>query len=54
MRASMLDGLERGKPMELEHLSGAVVRLGQQAGVHTPTHAFVLAALSPSAKDPSD
>lgn len=49
MRASMLDDLERGRRLELEHLSGAVVRLGAEAGLATPTHAFVLSALSPYA-----
>lgn len=49
MRASMLDDLERSKPLELDGLSGAVVRLGRAAGIPTPTHAFALAALSPHA-----
>lgn len=47
MRASMLDDLERGKRLELDHLSGAVVRLGDQAGIPTPTHRIVRAALYP-------
>mgnify|MGYP000371513334 CR=1 FL=1 len=54
MRASMLDDLERGKRLELDHLSGAVVRLGAQAGIATPTHAFVLSALSPYAAGKPD
>ena len=49
MRASMLDDLERGKRLELTDLSGAVVRLGEQAGIATPVHATVLAALHPYA-----
>jgi 2-dehydropantoate 2-reductase len=36
-----------GRPSELEDQSGAVVRLGGQAGVPTPVHAFVHAALLP-------
>ena len=47
MRASMLDDLERGKCLELDDLSGAVVRLGKEHGVPTPVHAMVQAALSP-------
>ncbi len=49
MRASMLDDLERGKPMELEGLSGTVARLGREHGVPTPTHEFVFKALHPYA-----
>ena len=47
VRASMLDDLERGKRLELNDLSGAVVRLGREAGVPTPVHAFVQQALQP-------
>ncbi len=46
-RASMLDDLERGKRLELDDLSGEVVRLGAAHGVPTPTHKFVAQALSP-------
>ena len=49
MKASMLVDLERGKPLELEWLSGAVCRLGRETGVDTPVHRVVLAALSPFA-----
>lgn len=49
MKASMLMDLERGKPLELEWLSGAVCRLGRETGVDTPVHSVVLAALSPFA-----
>ncbi len=52
MRASMLDDLERGKRLELEDLSGAVVRLGKEHGVPTPVHAMVQAALSPHRNGP--
>ncbi len=45
MRASMLDDLERGKPLELEGLSGAVVRLGGRFGLATPSHRVVEQAL---------
>ncbi len=49
MKASMLMDLERGKPLELEWLSGAVCRLGRETGVDTPVHRVALAALSPFA-----
>jgi 2-dehydropantoate 2-reductase len=45
IRASMAVDLERGKPLELPWLSGAVVRLGKQLGVPTPANAFVVTAL---------
>ena len=37
-KSSMLSDLERGRPLELPWLSGAVVRLGAEKGVPTPTH----------------
>ena len=40
-RASMAVDLERGNPLELPWLSGAVVRLGLERGVATPVHDFV-------------
>jgi 2-dehydropantoate 2-reductase len=46
-KASQLVDLERGKPLELEHLSGAVHRLGRETGVPTPVHTTVYAALKP-------
>jgi len=46
-KSSMLEDLERGKPLELPWLSGAVVRLGREAGVPTPTHAFIETLLTP-------
>jgi len=49
MKSSMLMDLERGKRLELEWLSGAVCRLGREAGVDTPVHRVVLAALMPFA-----
>ncbi len=49
MVASMSHDLNAGKPLELDHLSGALVRLGQSLGVPTPTHAFIHAALQPYA-----
>ncbi|HLI13130.1 MAG TPA: 2-dehydropantoate 2-reductase [Alphaproteobacteria bacterium] len=46
MRASMAVDLERGNRLELDWLSGAVVRLGEAAGVPTPVHRVIAAALS--------
>jgi 2-dehydropantoate 2-reductase len=37
-----------GKPSELEAWCGAVVRLGQEAGVATPLHEFIYHSLLPS------
>lgn len=48
-KSSMLEDLERGRPLELPWLSGAVARLGKQAGVPTPTHSFITAVLTPFA-----
>ena len=47
MHASMLDDLRNGKPLELEYLSGDVVRLGREHGVPTPIHSTLYAALKP-------
>lgn len=47
MQASMADDLHAGKRLELEELSGRVVALGEAAGIATPVHRTVLAALSP-------
>jgi len=47
MKASMLHDLERGAKLELPWLSGAVVRLGREAGVPVPTHETIVAALTP-------
>jgi 2-dehydropantoate 2-reductase len=45
----MLDDLERGRRLELPWLSGGVVRLGEEAGVMTPTHRFITTVLTPYA-----
>jgi 2-dehydropantoate 2-reductase len=47
MMASMAHDLLAGKPIELNGLSGAVARLGQQQGVPVPTHTFITQALAP-------
>ena len=46
-KASMLEDLERGRRIELPWLSGAVARIGREAGVPTPIHAFINAVLKP-------
>ena len=46
-KASQLTDLERGNRLELDGLSGALVRLGRAHDVPTPTHATVYAALKP-------
>ncbi len=52
MKSSMLNDLERGARLELPWLSGAVVRLGAEKGVPTPTHSLVSALLTPYADGP--
>jgi 2-dehydropantoate 2-reductase len=46
-KASMLVDLEHGRRLELPWLSGAVVRIGREVGVPTPTHGFITAVLNP-------
>lgn len=45
-KPSMLEDLDAGRPLELEFLSGAVVRLGAKAGVPTPIHAVAQRVLA--------
>ena len=52
MKSSMQVDLERGAPLELPWLSGAVVRLGADLDVPTPVHQFIAMALSPYADGP--
>jgi 2-dehydropantoate 2-reductase len=54
-RASMANDLLHGGRLELDWLSGAVVRRGEAAGVPTPVHRILYAALAPYANGaPSD
>jgi 2-dehydropantoate 2-reductase len=46
-KSSMLEDLERGRRLELPWLSGAVQRLGREAGVPTPVHSFITTVLTP-------
>jgi len=48
-RPSLLVDLEAGRRLELEAMSGTVVRYGRDAGVETPVHGVIYAALKPSA-----
>lgn len=45
--ASMQRDVMEGRPSELEAQTGAVVRLGREAGVATPVHEMIYAALRP-------
>ncbi len=47
MYASMYHDVARGKPMELDHLSGYIVRKGRELGVATPVHEMMYLALKP-------
>ncbi len=49
MKSSMQLDLERGRRLELEWLTGEVVRLGLEHGVPTPENAAVFEALKPFA-----
>lgn len=44
---SLQRDISHGKPSELEAWNGAVVRLGQEAGVSTPLHEFIYHSLLP-------
>jgi 2-dehydropantoate 2-reductase len=48
-KSSMLEDLERGRPLELRWLSGAMVRIGEELGVPTPVHRFMTTVLAPHA-----
>ena len=46
MTSSMAHDRAAGKPLEVNYLSGAVVRIGERHGVATPTHRFITQALA--------
>lgn len=48
-KPSMLVGVERGQPIEVEALNGVIVRFGREHGVPTPVNDFVYACLKPIA-----
>jgi 2-dehydropantoate 2-reductase len=47
MYASMYHDLARGRRLELDSLSGLVVRAGREHAIPTPFHAFAYACLKP-------
>lgn len=47
MRASTAIDLENGRPLEIEWITGAVIRLSQAAGLQAPANKAVYALLSP-------
>lgn len=47
-KSSMQRDAERGRPLEIEALSGGVARYGRESGVPTPVNAFIYAALLPA------
>lgn len=51
-KTSMLQDLERGRPMEIEALVGSVQELGRIAGIKTPTIDIILALLRLRATTP--
>ena len=44
---SMKVDLERGNPLELEAVNGAISRMGKELGVSTPINDFIYACLKP-------
>ena len=49
LKASMQKDMESGRPMELDALTGAVVRLGKEANISTPANEAIYAILKPHA-----
>jgi 2-dehydropantoate 2-reductase len=45
--SSMQRDVQEGRPSELEYQTGAIVRLGREAGIPTPVNDFIYAALLP-------
>ena len=50
---SMHADLDRGGPLELEAINGAVVRMGQQLGISTPVNQFFYTVLKPHIDGPA-
>ena len=48
-RASMAKDFTEGRPVELEGLNGALIRLARQTGTATPVNDFLYAVLKPAA-----
>ena len=49
MKPSLLWDLERGNRLELDALTGAIVRMGTDLGVETPVNKFIYTVLKPHA-----
>lgn len=49
-KPSMLEDLEAGRALELDYLSGSVVRLGERYGIATPFHAMACRLLAMHSK----
>ncbi|MCL0044157.1 ketopantoate reductase family protein [Dehalococcoidia bacterium] len=49
LKASMFSDLESGRPLELEALTGAIVRMGRRVGVPTPANEVIYGLLKPHA-----
>jgi 2-dehydropantoate 2-reductase len=50
LTSSMFTDLERGNPLEVDVLNGAVARLGKELGVATPVNDLITACLTPAHK----
>ncbi len=50
-KTSMCNDLEAGRKIEVDSISGAVHRLGEQFGIPTPVHTVALRALKPYAAE---
>ena len=48
-KASLLTDLERGNPLEIEWLSGAIHHMGRESGIPTPLHTAIYQELLPLA-----
>ena len=46
-KTSMFQDLEAGRRLEIDYLSGAVVRLGREKGIETPIHRMAWVAIKP-------
>ena len=51
-KTSMFQDLEAGRRLEIDYLSGAVVRLGREKGIETPIHRTVWVAIKPWVNGP--
>ena len=51
-KTSMFQDLEAGRRLEIDYLSGAVVRLGREKGIETPIHRTAWVAIRPWVNGP--